>query len=60
MVAANTDISVAEELKLVAAMALGVIHGGIGLLGQGFQVLRVRWVDGDTNAGGQMQWMAVD
>jgi len=52
MISAQADIAIAEKLELVAAVALGVIHRGIRILNQGFQILGVFGVDGDTNAGG--------
>jgi hypothetical protein len=60
VISAEADIAIMEELELVTAVTLGVIHRGIGFLGQGFNVLRIFGVYGDTNAGGQMQLMAVD
>ena len=53
MISAKPNITIDEELELVAAVALGVIHRGIGFPGQGFKILPIFGVDGNTYAGGQ-------
>ena len=52
MIAAHPDIAIAEKLEPVAAVTLGVIHSGIGFLGQCFQILGILGVYGDTYACG--------
>jgi len=48
------------ELVVVLAQFLGPVHGHVGIAQQGVRILAVVGEDGDADAGGDEQFMAVD
>jgi hypothetical protein len=49
-----------EELEIVAAVFLGVVHGGVGILYERFRILAIGRIDADTNAAVDVQVVPVN
>jgi hypothetical protein len=54
------DVPVPEELELIAAVVLDVVHCGVGFLDESLHVLSITFIDGEADTDGHPYLMSAD